>query len=255
MSFVSQSSHCKFNTCPCKKSTFRSNIWTASEQGNLNLLIEKTLLDKTLVNKLDNYGYSPLHYAAQQNHLQIVKYLLNSGAIPDNQSCGATALHRAVYNGNYEAVNLLIKAGANVNISDTSFGDNNTPLHKALLRGYSDIASMLITNGADVHIKNSCGLSSQDLMNLSSVKTELSYSTNSTANISNNDTTAEQSKIKNIHNAESSNISNTTIKKVGLNCAHCNVEKFSFTKVYLKNDEYLFVCSNCKNIFYPHLKI
>lgn len=52
--------------------------------------------------KLDDYGFAPLHFAAQQNNRAIVDLLLSNGAHPDgctsdnvHKSCGATPLHRA----------------------------------------------------------------------------------------------------------------------------------------------------------------
>ena len=53
-------------------------------------------------NKLDDYGYTPLHFAAQHNNIEIMELLLANGAHPDGlgndrskKHCGATPLHRA----------------------------------------------------------------------------------------------------------------------------------------------------------------
>ena len=58
-------------------------------------MIRRIEANKSLINKFDPYGYSPLHYAAQHNHLKIVNYLLINGAKVNANSCGATPLHRA----------------------------------------------------------------------------------------------------------------------------------------------------------------
>jgi ankyrin repeat protein len=61
---------------------------------------------------------------------------------------GMTPLHRAAREGNIEAVNILIKNGADVNGCDE---DRNTPLHYAALYGNADIVKILIRCGADVN--------------------------------------------------------------------------------------------------------
>ena len=43
----------------------------------------------------DKYGYTALHYAAQNDHTDIVRLLLEMNADPNACVCGATPLHRA----------------------------------------------------------------------------------------------------------------------------------------------------------------
>ena len=72
--------------------------------------------------KTDGAGYTMLHLAAQGNHAKLVKYLLDHGANPDGgDSCKCTPLHRASFSRSMEAVGLLVLAGANINVIDTSF--------------------------------------------------------------------------------------------------------------------------------------
>lgn len=52
---------------------------------------------------------------------------------------GATPLLRASYAGSYDSCEALLKAGANVNMSDSSFRDGRTPLHKAASNGHDDV--------------------------------------------------------------------------------------------------------------------
>ncbi len=52
---------------------------------------------------------------------------------------GATPLLRAAYTGSYESCDALLKAGASVNIIDSSFRDGRTPMHKAASNGHDEV--------------------------------------------------------------------------------------------------------------------
>lgn len=65
------------------------------------------------MNKARNNGVTPLIVASHQNHLGIVRLLLENGAQTDNfTNRGFTALSQAKKKGNNEIVKLLIKHGA-----------------------------------------------------------------------------------------------------------------------------------------------
>lgn len=67
---------------------------------------------------------------------------------------GLTALHQACIDGSLEMVNLLLKAGANVNIVDR---DLWTPLHAAATCGHFKIVTTLIRAGANLIAINGDG--------------------------------------------------------------------------------------------------
>lgn len=67
---------------------------------------------------------------------------------------GETALHFAVYNGNHEACEYLLRNGAHCN-STTCEG--RTPLHIAAQRGNEELYEMLLAYGADETIKQKNG--------------------------------------------------------------------------------------------------
>lgn len=97
--YKSKGDDCDTFTCTCKYLPMMSyDIWTAAEKGDLNEIVRRTNIDRKVMSKLDEYGYTPLHYASQNNHYNIVEYLLSNGIKPDINTCGATPLHRA---GNY----------------------------------------------------------------------------------------------------------------------------------------------------------
>ena len=168
MSFSIGISHgCDATSCPCKNLSMAMTIWSAAELGSKEHIVARVLRNSALVNKLDNYGYTPLHYASQHNHVEIVQFLLSKGASPDMQNCGATPLHRAAFSGCIEVCKLLVDAGADVNAQDYSFGDLNTPCHKAALAGHHQIVKFLLDcPNFDPTVKNSCGQTVFDIMNM-----------------------------------------------------------------------------------------
>lgn len=71
-----------------------------------------------LINETENDTFlcSPLHFAAQKGHIEIVKYLIKSGAqIEFKNLTGTTPLHWAAQNGHLEIVKILISHGADPN--------------------------------------------------------------------------------------------------------------------------------------------
>ena len=57
--------------------------------------------------------YSPLHCAAQEGHLEVVKLLARNGAnIHLANNYGATPLHIAIFNSRSEVVDYLVNKGA-----------------------------------------------------------------------------------------------------------------------------------------------
>ncbi len=68
---------------------------------------------------------------------------------------GMTALHLAARHGNREAVDALLAAGADVNV--TSGGDHTTPLLIATINGRFDLAATLVECGADPNLASDAG--------------------------------------------------------------------------------------------------
>ena len=68
-----------------------------------------SLFNKTQDGIAGNSGYTPLHYACREGHIDCVRLLLDRGAIVDSRTTAgnATPLHRAAFTGRDEIVRLL----------------------------------------------------------------------------------------------------------------------------------------------------
>ena len=92
-----------------------------------------------------NDGITPLHYACQNGHLEVAKYLIMEHKC--NAECGNTngytPLHSAVRYGQLAVAKYLIsELGCNPQIGDN---DGFTPLHYACQNGHLEVALYLIT--------------------------------------------------------------------------------------------------------------
>ncbi|KAH9320528.1 hypothetical protein KI387_015167 [Taxus chinensis] len=144
--------HQKECNCCCKNAygvaesmeemDFNRSLWGACVRGDLEQI--GRLISKGVdVNAEDSSGYTPLHYAARNGHVQACLILLKNGALANKKtrSGQATSLHRAAYAGHEEVVKVLIDAGADPYAQDF-YG--STSLHKAVDQGHQRIISTLI---------------------------------------------------------------------------------------------------------------
>ncbi|XP_060659576.1 LOW QUALITY PROTEIN: E3 ubiquitin-protein ligase mind-bomb [Drosophila nasuta] len=156
----------------------------AALKGNpsaMRILLTKTNRPWIVEEKKDD-GYTALHLAALNNHVEIAELLVHMGkANMDRQNVNLqTALHLAVERQHVQIVKLLVQDGADLNIADK---DGDTPLHEALrhhtlsqlkqlqdVEGFgkllmglrnannkkasASIACFLAANGADLTLKN-----------------------------------------------------------------------------------------------------
>ena len=93
--------------------------------------------------------YRWLHCAAIQGYDDAVEVLIRDGAdVNAVDECNETPIHCAAENGHVDVAKVLIQNGADVNAVDEN---NRTPLHFAAENGHVDVAKVLIQNGVDVH--------------------------------------------------------------------------------------------------------
>jgi ankyrin repeat protein len=100
------------------------------------------------VNGFNDY-HTPLLVACRDGHTDIVTELLRAGADVNavEPTFGAVPLHKAVYNGHSDITGILIgQPGINLDYQGATNG--YTPLHDALWHGYDACARILIEAGA-----------------------------------------------------------------------------------------------------------
>jgi ankyrin repeat protein len=137
----------------CGASKTDLSLIDASESGNIED-VKEHLADGANVNaKDDQFGWTPLHFAASTGHNEIVELLIAKGAEVDSKDdkYGVTPLHYAASNARDEIAELLITNGADVNAKSS---DGATPLH---LANSKKIVELLIAKGADVNAKDKNG--------------------------------------------------------------------------------------------------
>lgn len=145
------------------------HLISAISSGNLE--VANKLMQNVEINPADEKSCKLLLYAvrADKNSGQLTELLINAGFTDVNiiVLAGEPLLHLAAYKGNVEAVEVLIKHGANVNCIDvdSQFGlsSQRTPLHVSAQYGTWEVAQILLENGADINAKNRSGFTPLDV--------------------------------------------------------------------------------------------
>ena len=103
----------------------------------------------------DNCGRSALHYAIYSGKSEIVELLLsrNYDLVKQKDHAGRTALHHAVFmeNNQIQMIDKLIQMGSDVNALDHN---KRSPLHHASEGGKTRIIPLLIKNGAILTLRD-----------------------------------------------------------------------------------------------------
>uniref|UniRef100_A0A2K5Z3L3 Ankyrin repeat domain 6 n=1 Tax=Mandrillus leucophaeus TaxID=9568 RepID=A0A2K5Z3L3_MANLE len=113
------------------------------------------LINKGAKVAVTKHGRTPLHLAANKGHLPVVQILLKAGCDLDVQDDGdQTALHRATVVGNTEIIAALIHEGCALDRQDKA---GNTALHLACQNSHSQSTRVLLLAGSRADLKNNAG--------------------------------------------------------------------------------------------------
>lgn len=134
---------------------FCGQIHDTAANGDLEKVRALIQNDPDLVFSKDDKGYTPLHWAAKNGHMDVARLLLAKKAeINAKTNIGWTPLHEAADGGQKDLVKFLLTNNANVN-ERTARG--YTALHFAASKGYIDVAELLLDYGANVNARCNLG--------------------------------------------------------------------------------------------------
>jgi uncharacterized protein len=114
------------------------------------------------LNQANMTNETPLMFAALYGLLPEVKTLVNQKEVPVNRT-GWTPLHYACTNGHIEIAAFLLDKGAAV---DALSPNETTPLMMAIRAGNIQLVRLLLDRGADIRIRNQQGYSAIDAAEL-----------------------------------------------------------------------------------------
>jgi hypothetical protein len=119
----------------------------ASKRGDLFAVVHYLKKFPESIGARDGFGYTPLHWAAVRGHWDAVEVLVARGADVDAVGGdGGTPLHLAAHHDRPDMVRLLLEEGADLTIQN-QWG--RTPLHVAARRNCDLVAALLLSRGAD----------------------------------------------------------------------------------------------------------
>ena len=138
-----------------------AGIVTLAMGGHFFILQQILNVHKIDLNQRQGRGWTPLLAATAQNHLNIVKLLLEHGANPDVANLiGATPLMMASHHGYNQICAILLDYGANINLQDEL---GRTAFFVATVCGHIGIIKLLIDHHAKIGIPNNEGLKPIDI--------------------------------------------------------------------------------------------
>ena len=138
----------------------RSYLFNAARAGSLPMLQEFVAARYDL-NTADEKGYTPLILAAYHGHAEAVNLLLKAGANPcAEDQRGNTALMGAIFKGELAIARTLLQADCSPNQANRA---GQTPAMYAALFGRAELLAALAGKGADLKATDAAGNSAESL--------------------------------------------------------------------------------------------
>ena len=142
------------------------NIWIYTEKGQSQpcqdlLAQQEPKLAQALLNECNSDGWTPLHVASNEGHVDMIDIFARFGA---NVDCKAknlrTPLHVACTRGNAQVLTALLNQNADYDAKDC---DGNTPCHMVSQYGHTTCLRVLLEKHPKLVIKNKDGVSPMDV--------------------------------------------------------------------------------------------
>lgn len=132
---------------------FASDFHHLVRSGNLEKVKAEIAKDKRLVNLTDELGRNPLQLACEHGYLAMVNVLIKAGADINHidRLKGFSALHYAALRNNPKVLSFLLSRGADMTIQDS---EGNFPLHYCAANGCVETVTILVDHQADVNCMN-----------------------------------------------------------------------------------------------------
>ncbi|XP_049329095.1 histone-lysine N-methyltransferase EHMT2-like [Astyanax mexicanus] len=146
--FLMQSGACVYHV----EEDGSTGLHHAAKLGNLEVVMLLLNTGQVDINAQDSGGWTPIIWAAEHRHIDIVRALLNRGAdvtLKDKEM--NVCLHWASFAGSAEIAELILNAGCPLS-SVNQHGD--TPLHISAREGYTECVTLFLSRGADIDVMN-----------------------------------------------------------------------------------------------------
>jgi ankyrin repeat protein len=144
------------------KKRAKLNLFEACAVGKVERVKSMLKRKPKLLNEFAPDGFQPLGLASFFGHVEVVRFLLESGAevnTPSQNGLKVTPLNSAAAGRYYEIAMLLLERDANPNIRQE--GDI-VPLHSAAMNGQIEMVKILLQYGADRDLKSLDGKTARD---------------------------------------------------------------------------------------------
>jgi ankyrin repeat protein len=146
------------SVCASPKATYwdacddngRTALSFACEKGDLEIVEFLLYKGASLRSRDKKHQFTPLHWAALQDHKTVAAAVLKVGAESNDQLAACTPLSIAACTDSRAASQLLLAEGADPNLRDAHYG--RAALHFAAAYGRKDIVELLWSSGADLNI-------------------------------------------------------------------------------------------------------